>query len=78
LAAQESLSWPHEYEGHMTHDSQYQIQRQQHQKQRQQQQLQQDLRPYFTPGAELPEKQHQSKHNPVSEALHSISLGGDQ
>ena len=56
----------------MTHetgrDSGYQIQRQQLQKQRQQQQLQQQQRPYLAPGAELPEKQHQSKHNPISES----------
>ena len=62
-------------------DNGYQIQRQQLQKQRQEQQLQQERRPLATPGAELPAKQHQSKHNPVSEAaqdcaqLRSITLG---
>jgi hypothetical protein len=43
-----------------------QIRRRQHQKQREQQQQRQV--PYFAPGRELPEKQHQSKHNPVAEA----------
>jgi hypothetical protein len=57
-------------------DSGYQVQRQQLQKQRQQQQLQQEQRPFFAPGTALPEKQHQSKHNPVSEAPHHGSRGG--
>jgi len=56
----------------------YQIQQRQHQKQRQQQQLQQEQRPYFAPGVELPEKQHQSKHNPVSEASQDVSYSWDQ
>jgi hypothetical protein len=60
----------------MTHDTQqrdgrissgeHQIQRRQHQKQREQQQQQQVS--YLAPGGKLPEKEHQSKHNPVSEA----------
>ena len=66
----------------MTHetnrDSGYQIQRQQHQKQRQQQQLQQQQRAYIAPGGELPEKQHQVKHNPVSEASKFASHSCDQ
>jgi hypothetical protein len=44
----------------------HQIQRRQHKKQREQQQQQQV--PYLAPGGRLPENQHQSKHNPVSEA----------
>jgi hypothetical protein len=40
--------------------------RRQHQQQRQQQQAQQPT-PHHGPG--LPEKQHQTKHNPVSERL---------
>jgi hypothetical protein len=55
-----------------------QLQQQQLQKQRQQQQLQQQRPPFATPGAELPEKQHQSKHNPVSEAPQDFSHGGNQ
>jgi hypothetical protein len=62
----------------MTHDTQYQVQQRQQQKQRQQQQLQQEQQPYVAPGAELPEKQHQSKHNPVSEALEGVSHNCDQ
>jgi hypothetical protein len=69
-------------EGVMTHetdrDSGYQIQQRQHQKQRQQQQLQQQQRPYIAPGAELPEKQHQTKHNPISEASKFASHSCDQ
>jgi hypothetical protein len=60
----------------MTHDTKpcdeidgYQIQRLQHQKQRQQQQQQQQQEhPYAAAGRALPEKQHQSKHNPISES----------
>ena len=60
-------------------ESGYQIQRRQLQRQRQQQQLQQQRRPFSAPGAELPEKQHQSKHNPVSEAARDGSqLSCDQ
>jgi hypothetical protein len=55
-----------------------QLQRQQLQKQRQQQQLQQQQRLYLAPGAELPEKQHQSKHNPISEASEFASRSCDQ
>jgi hypothetical protein len=51
----------------------YQIQRKQYQKQREQQQQHEDS--YAAPGREIPEKQHQSKHNPISESgqlgLHS-------
>jgi hypothetical protein len=66
----------------MTHDSDrdgsYQILQQQHQKQRQQQQLQQQQRPSFPPARELPEKQHQSKHNPISEITQFHSHSCDQ
>jgi hypothetical protein len=68
----------------MTHEtsrgSGYQIQRQQHQKQRQQQQLQlqQEQHPYSAPGRDLPEKQHQSKHNPISEITQFDSYSCDQ
>ena len=47
---------------------QNQMQRQQYQKQRQQQQQQEQVHPYMAPGRALPEKQHQSKHNPISES----------
>jgi hypothetical protein len=53
------------------------LQRQQHQKQRQQQQLQQE-HPYVAPGRALPEKQHQSKHNPISESGQFDSHSCDQ
>jgi len=56
----------------------YQIRQQQHQKQRQQQQLQQEQRPYSAAGAELPEKQHQSKHNPISETTQFYPHSCDQ
>jgi hypothetical protein len=56
---------------------QNQLQRQQHQKQRQQQQLQQE-HPYVAPGRALPEKQHQSKHNPISESAQFDSHSCDQ
>jgi hypothetical protein len=46
--------------------AEYQIQQRQQQKQRQQQQEQQST--YSAPGRALPEKQHQSKHNPISES----------
>jgi hypothetical protein len=66
----------------MTHetsrDGVYRIQRQLHQKQRQQQQLQQQQRPYAAPGADLPEKQHQSHHNPVTETSKDASHNSDQ
>ena len=55
---------------------QNQLQRQQHQKQRQQQRQQEH--PYLAPGRALPEKQHQSKHNPVSEALKGVAHSCDQ
>ena len=66
----------------MTHetgrDSGYQIQRQQLQKQRQQQQEQEQQHPHFALGRELPEKQHQSKHNPISETTQFHSHSCDQ
>ena len=69
----------------MTHDTKprdefggYQIQRRQHQKQRQQQQQQQQEHPYVAPGRALPEKQHQSKHNPISESGQFNSHNCDQ
>ena len=52
---------------------QNQLQRQQHQKQRQQQQQQLQQHSYGAPGRALPEKQHQSKHNPVSKAAQNGS-----
>ena len=55
-----------------------QLQRQQLQKQRQQQQEQQQQHPHFALGRELEEKQHQSKHNPISEASQSTSHSCDQ
>jgi hypothetical protein len=61
-----------------TSDDRYQIQRQQHQKQRQQQQQQQQEHPYVAPGRALPEKQHQSKHNPISESGQFDSHSCDQ
>ena len=54
----------------------HQIQRRQHQKQRQLQQEQQV--PYLAPGEGLPEKQHQSKHNPISETLRFAPHNCDQ
>jgi hypothetical protein len=54
----------------------HQNQRRQHQKQRQLQQEQQV--PYLAPGGGLPEKQHQSKHNPVSEVPQMGSDSCDQ
>jgi hypothetical protein len=45
----------------------YAIRRQQYQMQRQQQQKQELQHPYIDPGSPLPAKEHQSKHNPVSE-----------
>jgi hypothetical protein len=47
----------------------------QHLRQRHQQDQQ---HPYLGPGRELPEKQHQSKHNPVSEATKVPQRGADQ
>ena len=61
-----------------TSDDRYQIQRQQHQKQRQQQQQQQQAHPYVALGRALPEKQDQSKHNPISESGHFASHTCDQ
>ena len=61
----------------MTHDTQYQVQQRQHQKQRQQQQQQEQQR-NIVPGSQLPEKEHQSKHNPVSETLEGVSHSCDQ
>ena len=52
------------------------IQRRQYQKQHEQQQ--QQRRPLVTPTRELPEKQHQAKHNPISEALQLGSPSSDQ
>jgi hypothetical protein len=54
--------------------SEHQIQPRQCQKQRQ---LQQQV-PYLAPGGGLPEKQHQLKHNPVSEASQMGSHSCDQ
>jgi hypothetical protein len=66
----------------MTHDTGqpdgYQVQRRQHQKQRQQQQQQQQEHPYVAPGSGLPEKQHQSKHNPISQTSPFASHSCDQ
>jgi hypothetical protein len=67
----------------MTHDTGqpdgYQVQRQQHQKQRQQQQQQQELQHrHIAPGRGLPEKQHQPKHNPISETARFDSHSCDQ
>jgi hypothetical protein len=61
-----------------TSDDRYQIQRQQHQKQRQQQQQQLQEHPHVAPGRMLPEKQHQSKHNPISESGQFDSHSCDQ
>jgi hypothetical protein len=70
----------------MTHDTQqrhdrissgeHQIQQRQHQKQRQLQQQQQV--PCSAPDGKLPEKEHQSKHNPVSVASKSGLHSCDQ
>jgi hypothetical protein len=51
----------------MTH-AERQIQRRQHQNQRQQQEQQQEQQqhPFIAPGDGLPEKQQQTKHNPIS------------
>ena len=57
---------------------QNQLQRQQHQKQRQQRQQQQQEYPYVALGRALPEKQHQSKHNPISESRQFDSHSCDQ
>jgi len=54
------------------------LQRQQYQKQRQQQQQEAQQHPYVTPGRELPDKQHQLRHNPVSEGLQFPSHSCDQ
>ena len=68
----------------MTHDTEqggdrtYQIQRRQHQKQRQQQQQEGQQHPHIALGRELPEKQHQTKHNPISEASEFASHSCDQ
>jgi hypothetical protein len=56
--------------------SEHQIQPRQCQNQRQLQQQQQV--PYLAPGGGLPEKQHQLKHNPVSEAPQMGSHSCDQ
>jgi hypothetical protein len=56
----------------------YQIQRQQHQKQRQQQQQQLQEHPYLAPGTALPEKQHQAKHNAISESGQFDTYSCDQ
>ena len=53
---------------------QNQLQRQQ----RQQQQQRQQEHPYLAPGRALPEKQHQSKHNPISESVQFDSHSCDQ
>jgi hypothetical protein len=58
-----------------------QVQRRQHQKQRQQQQQQQEQQqqhPYIAPGSALPEKEHQSKHNLISETARFDSHSCDQ
>jgi hypothetical protein len=56
-----------------------QIQRQQQQQQQQQQkQRQQHRSSSAAPDRELPEKQHQSKHNPVSEASQLGMFNSDQ
>jgi hypothetical protein len=69
-------------EGVMTHDTGqpdgYQVQRRQHQKQLQQQQQQQQEHPRIVPGSALPEKEHQSKHNPISETSRFDSHNCDQ
>jgi hypothetical protein len=49
----------------MTQDTRQQIQQRQLQKQREQQQQQKV--PHSAPGGELPWKEHQSKHNTISE-----------
>jgi hypothetical protein len=58
------------------------IQRQQHRKQRHQQQQQrhqqEQQHPYVGSGRDLPDKQHQSKHNPVSEVTKAPRRGADQ
>jgi len=54
------------------------LQRQQYQKQRQQQEQQLQEYAYLAPGRELPEKQHQSKHNPISESGQFDSHSCDQ
>ena len=61
-----------------TSDDRYQIQRRQHQKQLQQQQQPLQEHPYVAPGRALPEKQHQSKHNPISESRQFDSHSCDQ
>jgi transcription initiation factor TFIID subunit TAF12 len=69
-------------EGVMIHDTGQpdgqQVQRRQHQKQRQQQQQQQQEHPYVAPGSALPEKEHQSKHKPISESAQFDSHSCDQ
>jgi hypothetical protein len=77
-AAFNAKGWCVHEEGVMTHDTQYQVQRFQQQKQRQQQQLQQELRSKIAPSSRLPEKEHQSKHNPVSDASQDPSHSSDQ
>jgi hypothetical protein len=70
---QEESVMTHDTEQH-TDDVSLQIQLRQHQKQRQQQQE----HPYVAPDCELPEKQHQSKHNPISESGQFDSHSCDQ
>jgi hypothetical protein len=50
----------------MTH-AEHQIQRRQYQKQRQQQKQEGQQHLSIAPASELPEKQQQSKHNPIAE-----------
>jgi hypothetical protein len=59
----------------MTH-AEHQIQRRQYQKQRQHQE--QQLHPSIAPGSGLPEKQQQSKHNPIAEKAQLSTDNCDQ
>jgi hypothetical protein len=61
----------------MTH-VEHQIQRRQYQKQRQQQQQERQQHLSIVPGSELPEKQQQSKHNPIAENAQLSTENCDQ
>jgi hypothetical protein len=64
--------------GHEQLAGELQLQRLQQQKQRRQQQRQEEQHPFAALGRELPEKQHQSKHNPISEATPFVQRTCDQ